>query len=131
MTAELRELEEGLADAVRRRDRGAADPLLADGFVLTSSLGTGLHVERAQWLENLEAITTEAIELRDLQARKLDGAGVVVLLMDWRARWGDDDLSGPYVVTDVWRHGRLEWRSWARLNAAFLQDASQSNTSGV
>jgi hypothetical protein len=42
--------------------------------------------------------------------------------MDWSARMGDDDLSGPYVVTDVWARGssgwRLSWRTWARLNAA-------------
>ena len=131
MTAELRALEEALADAIHRSDRGAAERLLADDFVLTSSLGTGLRVEREHWLENLGAIATETIEVRDLQAREIDGGGVVVLLMDWRARWSDDDLSGPYVVTDVWRDGRLEWRSWARLNAPFLRDASQSDTSGV
>jgi hypothetical protein len=117
---ELRAREEELADAIRNRDRPAAEQLLAEDFTLTSALGTGLHVDRHQWLENLAEIETETIEFRDFQSRDLDGGGVAVFLMEFRARWGDDDLSGPYVVTDVWRGGRLSWRSWARLNASFL-----------
>ena len=110
---------------MRLGDRKLAEPLLDDAFVLTSALGTGLRIERDDWLENLGAIETERLEFRDLQARELGDTGVVVWLMDWTARLGDDDLSGPYVVTDVWsRSGerwRLVWRSWARLNASFLR----------
>jgi ketosteroid isomerase-like protein len=120
MSGELEQAERDLADAVRARDASAAAELLDDEFVLTSSLGTGLRVPKDAWLANLGAIETTALEARDLQARALGDTGVVVWLMDWRARWGDDDLSGEYVVSDVWRRNggwRLVWRSWARLNA--------------
>ena len=119
---EVQAREERLAEAIRSADRGAADKLLADDFVLTSSLGTGLRVERSQWLETLVELETEAIGFRDFESRRVGSADIAVFLMDFRARWGDDDLTGPYVVTDVWEDGRLSWRSWARLNATFLQE---------
>jgi hypothetical protein len=125
VSSELERLEHELAEAVRASDAERAAALLDDDFVLTSSLGTGNHVERDGWLANLAAIETESLEVRDVQARELAPAGVVVWLMDWRARLGDDDLSGPYVVSDLWRRAeggwRLAWRSWARLNAEFLR----------
>ena len=119
-TADLVALEEELATAVQARARDAAAGLLDDDFVLTSSLGTGLHVEREPWLDNLDAVETDAHSFRHLSARRFGEVGVVVSLMDWRAGLGEDDLSGPYVVTDVWVGRRLAWRSWARLNAEFL-----------
>jgi hypothetical protein len=118
--SDLAELEEELATAVRARDPEAAGALLDDDFVLTSSLGTGLRVDRDAWLGNLGEIETDELTLRHFVAHEVGEVGVVVSRMDWRARFGDDDLSGPYVVTDVWVGGRLAWRSWARLNAAFL-----------
>jgi len=122
--AELRRAEHELANAVRLRDLQLAETLDADGFLLTSALGTGLRIAREEWLDGLDEIETERLEFRDLQARVIGETGVVVWLMDWIARLGDDDLSGPYVVTDVWSRTvggwRLTWRSWARLNADFL-----------
>jgi Domain of unknown function (DUF4440) len=120
VTEELAALEEELVSAVRARDREAAAALLDDDFVLTSSLGTGLIVEREAWLDNLEAIETDELLVGGLVTHKVGDVGVVVSRMDWSARSGDDDLSGPYVVTDVWVGRRLAWRSWARLNAEFL-----------
>jgi hypothetical protein len=129
MTVDLRALEDELAAAVAASDRPAADRLLDDSFVLTSSLGTRLRIERQAWLANLEAIETGELSVRTLQEHVVDDVGVVVWWMDWRARWGGDDLSGPYLVTDVWweRGGswRLRWRSWARLNAEFLVEELQ------
>jgi glycine/D-amino acid oxidase-like deaminating enzyme len=122
--AELEALEDELADAVRTRDRAAAKRLLDPDFTLTSGLGTGLLVPRDGWLEGLAAIETSALAVRDRQARVLEDTAVVVFRMDWSARLDGDDLSGPYLVTDVWRRGekswRLAWRTWARLNATFL-----------
>jgi hypothetical protein len=118
--SDLAELEEELATAVRARDPEAAGALLDDDFVLTSSLGTGLRVDRDAWLGNLGEIETDELTLRHFVTHEVGEVGVVVSRMDWRARVGDDDLSGPYVVTDVWVGGRLAWRSWARLNAEFL-----------
>jgi len=120
----LEDAARALDEAVRGRDAEAAAPLLHDDFELTSSLGTGLRVDRAAWLENMGAIGTEALSARDAQVEEFGDVGVVVWRMDWQANWGDDDLSGPYLVSDVWlRAGdgwRLRWRSWARLNAEFL-----------
>jgi ketosteroid isomerase-like protein len=120
VSAELERAEQKLAEAVRASDAEAAGSLLADEFALTSSLGTGLHVDKTEWLATMGQIATESLQVRDLQARELGDIGVVVWLQDWHARIGGDDLSGEYVVSDVWRHDsewRLVWRAWARLNA--------------
>jgi glycine/D-amino acid oxidase-like deaminating enzyme len=123
--AELEALEDELADAVRARDRATAERLLDPDFALTSALGTGLHIPRDGWLEGLAVIETSALAVRDRQARVFEDTAVVVFRMDWSAELGEDDLSGPYLVTDVWRRDRggawrLAWRTWARLNATFL-----------
>ena len=123
--SDVRRLEDALAAAVRERDAAAARDLLADDFALTSSLGTGLHVEREEWLRALDEIETSALSARAYESRSFGDLEIVVWLMDWEARWRDDDLSGPYVVTDVWRDGKLAWRSWARLNAEFLQETAR------
>ena len=127
MSGQLEQAAHELNLAVRERDAAAAAKLLHDEFALTSSLGTGLHVGKAAWLEGLEAIRTEELVARDAELREFGDVGVSVWRMDWRARLGDDDLSGPYVVSDVWLRGdddgwRLRWRSWARLNAEFLRE---------
>jgi Domain of unknown function (DUF4440) len=122
--AELEALEDELADAVRTRDRAAAERLLDPDFTLTSGLGTGLLVPRDGWLEGLAAIETSALAVRDRQAHVFEDTAVVVFRMDWSATLEGDNLSGPYLVTDVWHRAegdwRLAWRTWARLNATFL-----------
>ena len=126
MSAELARAAEELNRAVRERDAEAAADLLDDEFALTSTLGTGLHVGKQTWLDGLDAILTDELTAREAQLREFGDVGVAVWRMDWKARVGGDDLSGPYVVSDVWlRAGggwRLRWRSWARLNADFLRE---------
>ena len=126
MSKELDRAIEELNAAVRAGDAEAAAGLLHDEFELTSSLGTDLHVAKAGWLEGLGSIETEQLTARDAQTDEFGDVGVAVWRMDWRARVGGDDLSGPYVVSDVWLRGdgawRLRWRSWARLNADFLRE---------
>ena len=123
---ELERAVEELNRAVRERDAASAAGLLDDEFALTSSLGTGLHVDKDAWLGGLEAVVTDKLTARDAQLREFGDVGVALWRMDWKARSGEDDLSGPYVVSDVWiRAGggwRLRWRSWARLNAEFLRE---------
>ena len=123
---ELERAVEELNRAVLERDAAVAASLLDDEFALTSSLGTGLHVDKDAWLGGLEAVVTDKLTARDAQLREFGDVGVALWRMDWKARSGEDDLSGPYVVSDVWiRAGggwRLRWRSWARLNAEFLRE---------
>jgi hypothetical protein len=85
-----------------------------------------LLIDKEAWLEGLGRIETEELAARDVQAEVFGDVGVAVWRMDWKARLGGDDLSGPYLVSDVWLRGdrgwRLRWRSWARLNADFLRE---------
>ncbi len=126
MSEGLERAAEELNQAVRERDAEAASALLDDEFALTSSLGTGLHVDKKAWLEGLGVIETEELRARFAQVQEFGDVGVAVWRMDWQARVGEDDLSGPYVVSDVWLLAddgwRLRWRSWARLNAESLRE---------
>ena len=126
MSEELARAAEALSAAVRDGDVEAAAGLLYDDFTLTSSLGTGLGIDKASWLEGLGAIATEELTARDAQLRELGGVAIAVWRMGWRACVGLDDLSAPYLVTDAWVRAdegrwRLRWRSWARLSADFLR----------
>jgi hypothetical protein len=124
MSEELERAAEELNNAIRTRDAGAAAVLLDEEFALTSSLGTGLHVDKAAWLKGLDAIQTD-----ELGAGR-SGAG----LRRRRRRGVADGLAGArrrrrpqrYVVSDVWLRAnggwRLRWRSWARLNAEFHRE---------
>jgi Domain of unknown function (DUF4440) len=126
VSRELERAVEELNAAVREGDAEAAAGLLHDEFALTSSLGTGLRIEKTGWLDGLGAIETEQLKARDAQTDEFGDVGVAVWRMDWRAHVGGDDLSGPYLVSDVWLRSdgawRLRWRSWARLNAKFLRE---------
>jgi Domain of unknown function (DUF4440) len=126
VTGELERLEQRLAEAIEASDWPSAAELRHDDFVLTSSLGTGLSVDKAAWLETGRALDTQRLAGRDRQIEIFGDVGVVVWRMGWAARLDDDDLSGPYLVTDAWVRAdarwRLRWRSWARLNAEFLRE---------
>jgi len=114
--SELREALDRWTDAIVRRDRAAADDLLADGFVLTSAGGVAPQVSREAWLDTLQHIETRSLRTDVLAERIFGEVAAVVSRLHWDARLGERDLSGEYAVTDVFVRDESGWHPWWRVS---------------
>jgi ketosteroid isomerase-like protein len=113
VSEELQRIEEEWAAAVADRDVEAAREILADDFVLTSSGGVGEHMPRDEWLAALPDLDTQSLECTDVFARELGDVAVVRARLRWEASMGDRDLTGEYLVADVFRREGGSWKaSW-------------------
>jgi ketosteroid isomerase-like protein len=113
VNAELEAVEQEWLEVVKSRDVEAADSLLADDFALSSMGGVGDHVPRDAWLGNLDKIESSRLDIEVLSSRVLGDVGIVWALLRWEARLGERDLTGDYVVTDVFKREGGRWRpSW-------------------
>jgi ketosteroid isomerase-like protein len=110
---ELQRIEEEWATAVAERDVEAAREILAEDFVLTSSGGVSEHMPRDEWLAALPALDTRSLECTDVFARELGEVAVVRARLRWEASMGDRDLTGEYLVADVFKREGGSWKaSW-------------------
>jgi ketosteroid isomerase-like protein len=112
-------LEREWAEVVARRDVEAARRLLADDFVLSSAGGVSATMSRDAWLSTLDQIETRSLESSEVEPRVFGNVAVVRARLRWDASIGDRDLTGEYLVTDVFtRHDegwRASWRVSVRL----------------
>jgi ketosteroid isomerase-like protein len=116
MTDDLAAIEEEWVRIVERRDVDAADELLADDFVLSSAGGVGDRVTREEWLDNLPLMATRELSCRLLDARVFGDVGVARVRLDWQASFGERDLTGAYLVADVFRREQGRWRAAWRIS---------------
>jgi hypothetical protein len=112
----LRETLDAWARAVVERDRGAAEELLAESFVLTSAGGVAARMERADWLASLPSIESESLDVLEYEERTLGDVGVTNTLQRWSAQRGDRDLSGDYAIIDVFERSGGSWRAAWRIS---------------
>ena len=113
MSEEVQRIEEEWAAAVAASDVQAAGRILADDFVLTSSGGVSEHMPRDEWLAALTALDTRSLACADIYARELGDVAVVRARLRWEATMGDRDLSGEYLVVDVFQRDGGRWKaSW-------------------
>jgi ketosteroid isomerase-like protein len=113
VTDEFERLEEAWAAAVEANDGEAADAILADDFVLTSSGGLGRWVDRDEWLANLSGIETHSLGVSEVESRVLGDVAVVKLGLRWEARMGERDLTGDYAIVDIFTRSEGAWQaSW-------------------
>jgi ketosteroid isomerase-like protein len=117
--SEFDSLEREWAAVVERRDVEAARELLADDFVLSSVGGVAPDMPRDAWLGMLNQVETRSLECSDVEPRVFGDVAVVRARLRWDASVGGRDLTGDYLVTDVFtRHGaswRASWRVSVRL----------------
>ncbi len=99
--------------AVVESDVEAAREMLAEDFVLTSSGGVSEHMSRAEWLATLPGLDTRSLECTDVLAREFGDVAVVRARLRWEASMGDRDLTGEYLVADVFKREGGNWKaSW-------------------
>ena len=113
MNAELEAVEQEWLEVIQRRDVEAADQLLAADFALSSMGGVGDEVSREAWLANLDKIRSTHLAVDILEDRVLGDVGIVRARLRWEATMGEQDLTGDYAVTDVFKLEEGRWRpSW-------------------
>ena len=111
--SELEAVEREWAEIVTRQDVDAAGELLAEDFVLSSSGGVSPHMPRDAWLATLHQVETSSLECTDVEARVFGDVAVVRAHLRWDASVGGRDLTGDYLVTDVFTRRNGRWRaSW-------------------
>jgi ketosteroid isomerase-like protein len=110
---EFESLEREWADVVERRDVEAARRLLADDFVLSSAGGVSPSMSRDDWLATLDQVETRSLECTEVEPRVFGDVAVVRARLRWNASVGGRDLTGDYLVTDVFSRHEEGWRaSW-------------------
>jgi ketosteroid isomerase-like protein len=113
VSADLQRIEEEWAAAVVASDVDAAREILAEDFVLTSSGGMSEHMPRDEWLAALPTVHSRSLECTDVVARELGDVAVVRARLRWEASMGDRDLTGEYLVADVFKREGGSWKaSW-------------------
>lgn len=116
MSDELAAIEEEWRQIVARRDVAAAEQLLAEDFLLSSAGGVGDRVTRKDWLGNLPGMETHSLSCEVLDSRVFGDLGVVRALLDWEVSFADRDLTGSYLVADVFRREEGRWRAVWRIS---------------
>ena len=121
MSAELEALEHQWARIVELRDVEAAEALLAEDFVLSSAGGVGDRVTRDDWLANLAGMETRSLICDVLDCRILGDVGVVRARLTWEVSFGDRDLTGSYLVADVFRRNADAWQVVWRISTRLAE----------
>ena len=117
---EIVEAEREWADVVTRRDRAAADRILADEFRLTGPelerLSTGQATTKENWLETLPFIEVRVFDLSDIEVRVYGRAAVAFVRarLDWSIR--GRPLPSRYMLTDLWVRREGRWQVVTRVS---------------
>lgn len=117
---ELLDAEREWADVVMRKDKVAADRILADEFRLTGPelqrLSTGRAAMKDAWLETLPLIDTRSFDLSDAQITVYGSAAVVFVraTIDWSIQ--GRPLPSRYRLTDLWVKREGRWQVVTRLS---------------
>ena len=68
---------------------------------------------RADWLATLHQVETKSLDCTDVEPRVFGDVAVVHARLEWDASVGGRDLTGDYLVTDVFTRPDGRWRaSW-------------------
>ncbi len=105
--------EDRWLQAVLQRDVAAAESILHRDYVLIVGIeGQPLQVyPRAQWLAMLPHYRISAHSITDRQVRLYGDVAVVTLLWTQTAEVpGDRDISGNFLLTDIWTFTDGVWR---------------------
>lgn len=97
-----------------RRDRALAESILADEFMLVSSLG-GEVFSKAQWLEAaMGPMVGEAFAFQRVDVRDYGDVAVAICWYHQKATARGRNWSGEFRLTDVWHWRDGRWQVVAR-----------------
>lgn len=123
---ELLEAEREWVQIIMRKDKLAADRILADEFRLTgpelTRISTGRAATKELWMGTLDLLDVQSFDLSDAQITVYGSAAVVFIraTMDWSIQ--GRPLPSRYRLTDLWvkRDGR--WQVVTRISEPLSTD---------
>jgi ketosteroid isomerase-like protein len=105
--------EDRWLQAILARDANAAETILHPDFRLIIGIeGHPLRImPRAQWLAVLPDYRITDCSVTDRQVSVYGDIAVVILLWSQTATVpGDRDISGHFLITDIWHNSPQDWR---------------------
>ena len=107
--------ERRLADALRRKDYDALESFLAPEYALVSRMGV---MPREQWLGVARDYTVNEFRFDESDVHVYGDAAVVRLRYWQDARLRGQDLTGTFLLTDVWVRDDAAWKIVSRHSTA-------------
>ena len=96
--------------AILEQDVAAVDEIVHPSFVLRSSGGVASELPRDRWIAALAQIVSDSLDVLEYEERHFGDVGVTRSLQRWSAHMGDRDLTGDYLIVDVYRRDAGTWR---------------------
>jgi ketosteroid isomerase-like protein len=108
---EIVDAEKEWMGAVAKGDEPALRRLVADEFAFTSAYSTGEVTGKDDFIKNaLKNVKGMGFELHDSKIHIYGDTAVVNTGMKTRYKFGEQDRSGDYLVTDVWVKREGHWQ---------------------
>lgn len=101
-------------EAVLKRDRAIADQVLDDDYMLVLVHPDAAVMPRARWLEVLEHYLVHSYDVEEQRVDQDDDVAAVLTRVRMQATVLDEDRSGLFVISDIWRRHDGGWRVWRR-----------------
>lgn len=111
--AELRKLNDEVAQMQVRKDAAAAERLLGDEYLFIQ--GDGQVSNKAQNVEILRSADFEcqALTTDDVQVRVYGNTALIIGRAHFKATYKGEDVSGEFRYTDVWVRRTGRWQNVA------------------
>ncbi len=131
-TDTLRQLEREWNDAIKARDVVRASSFMADDYFLAVGRpGAPLGVfPKQQWLAVLTQYMIQDFTFGEMVVHTYGDTATVAYPYHQTATSHGDDLTGDYVILDVWRKDGASWKVAARYSTRFNRSAAQNEKMG-
>ena len=114
------DLETRWMTAWKEKDVAAVRKILAEDFTLTSSLSSGVLVNKEEWIEKLQHYDCKDFRFDKMVVRVYGNTAVVNSSFHQEATANGKDWSGDFLITDVWVKAKEDWQVVAR-HGSWLQ----------
>lgn len=121
ITAIISEREREWMHAWIDKDEQKLNAILADDFLLSSA--RGIFMNKQEWMKSaLGAFTCESFQWKEVKVRTYDNVAVVNAITFQKAKVGEQDWSGKFMLTDVWVYNDGRWQVVARQGTGPLNE---------
>ena len=117
---EIVDAEVAWAESVRRKDKVAAEQLVADEFRLTGPelqrLSTGRAATKDMWMLTLERIDVQSFDFKDIRVMTFGSSAVA--FVQATIAWSIEGRALPseYLLTDLWVKREGRWQVVTRIS---------------